>query len=237
MERRIHRFDFGNLRDFRGPIVMQTVRDVVEEAPPPPPPPPTFSEQDLESARLAGRKQGYTEGFNAGKTEAQREFDRATDAGNAIISQLGGMVSGLQSRYRQILVAESANLSDLTLSIAKKVAGDALDSRGAEAIAAIIERCMPVILSKPKLIIELHPDHFEQLLTRIETQLQTEGFEGEVQFKSNPNLGPGDVHLDWHSGNVHRSAEALWEEINTLIQRVPLEMTFAETLDTKPTGE
>ena len=80
----------------------------------------------------------------------------------------------------------------------------------------------------------LHPTTLglEHTLERIESTLRSAGFEGEVQFKSNPQIQISDVTIDWVSGQVHRSTENLWEEIQTLVERVPLELTFAETLQT-----
>lgn len=235
---RIHRFDFNALRDFRGPISVAAVNEPIDIAPPPPPA-PVFSEADLESARLAGRKQGYNEGFAAGRQDAQKEVDQKTENANLAVAQFAELVSGLQASYKHMLVSESAHLSQLITSIARKVAGEAIEVRGVETIAAIVERCLPVIFSKPRVIIELNPEILETAIARIEGQLRNEGFEGEIQFRSNEDLGISDLVVDWGAGQVNRSESALWNEINTLIERIPLEITFAETLGTttKTTGE
>lgn len=235
---RIHRFDFNGLRDFRGPIVMQAEVAPVEVAPPPPPP-PTFSEAELDASRMAGRKQGYTEGFTAGRQEAQRETDRRAEDANAAISKLADAVGNLQTSYHRMLLTEATQLKQLITTIARKVAGEAINARGVETIEAVVERCLPVIFTKPRVIIELHPGILEAAIERIENQLRREGFEGEIQFRSNEDLGISDISIDWITGQVSRSEAALWEEIHTLLERVPLELTFAETLNTtiKPTGE
>ena len=230
---RIHRFDFNALRDFRGPIVVNTIEEPVVE--PPPPPAPVFSEADLEAARVAGRKQGYTEGFTAGQLEARKQFDIKTDATNIIIGSIADTVSDLQQRYLGILSSESAQLSQLVLSVARKVAGDAIDARGEQAIEAIVAQSLAVIFSKPRLIIEMNPDTFSQVVDRIEEQLRTHGFEGEIQFKGNPALGMSDITLDWGNGQMERNVATLWSEVEAIIARVPLELTFAETLENSTT--
>lgn len=238
MTTRIHRFDFNTLRDFRGPIALNTARDIETIVAPAAPPPPVFSEQDLEAARMAGKKQGYSEGFAAGQQEAKRAADQKIDDANQVIAALGDTVATLSSRYHDMLREESRYLSKLVLSVAQKVAGEAIEARGEETICAIIDRCIPVIFSKPRLIIELNPDIFDRTLTRIETYLRDNGFEGEIQFKANPEMGNSDVHLDWGTGQVNHSATALWQEIEALIERVPLELTFADTLtNNNSTGE
>jgi flagellar assembly protein FliH len=242
MVTRIHRFDFGTLQDFRGPIVVQAAiptkeEDIVVAAPPPP---PTFTEQDMEAARLAGKKQGYNEGFTAGQLDAKKQADQRTEDSNRLLLTLGDQMADLEKRYMEILQHESRYLSQLVLAISRKVAGEAINTRGEESINAIIARCMPVIFSKPKLIVEMHPDIFERTLERIETYLRAKGFEGEVQFKANTEMGLSDVKLDWGTGQVNHNAAGLWAEVETLIERVPLELTFANTLTTNQntsTGE
>ncbi len=226
---RIQRFDFGGLRDFRGPIVVQAVEEVapIYVAPPP----PTFSEAQLEAARVEGRKQGYTEGFAAGDIEARKQFDSATDAANTFLGDLAQQVGHLHRSYVAMLESETAQLSQLILSVARKVADDALDARGGQAIETMVKQCLPVIFSKPRLVIDLNPDIFAQVVDRIEAQLRAAGFEGEIQFRGNAAMGLSDIAVDWGSGQTERSVQKLWAEVEAIIARVPLELAFAETLE------
>jgi flagellar biosynthesis/type III secretory pathway protein FliH len=227
---RISRFDFNTLRDFRGPIVVHAVENLEANIVPPPPPPPTYNSVELEAARQDGRKIGYVEGFAAGEAEAKNKSDIKAENANDLIATLSATVGEMQMRYRQLLTEEAANLSHLILSVSRKIAGDAINERSEEIVQNVLAQCLPVLFSKPKIVIELNPELFDQTIGRIETQLQTYGFEGEIQFKGNPTFGISDVTIDWGSGQVQRTTADLWTEIEALIQRVPLELTFAETL-------
>lgn len=227
---RIQRFDFGSMQDFRGPIVIQTMDDELSAEPAAPPPPPSFTEADLENVRLAGRKQGYNEGFNAGQLEATKNFDRATEATNEVIAHLSGCVSELTKRYAALIHDESAQLSKLVLAVARKVAGDALNERSEQIIASTIAQALPILFSKPRAVIEVHPELMDRVADRIEKQLRESNFEGEVQFKSNPALAKSDITIDWGTGQMQRQSQNLWEEVEQIIARVPLEITFNETL-------
>lgn len=229
---RISRFDFNTLRDFRGPIVAKAVENIVVDLPPPPPPPPVYSKAELEAARQDGRKIGFVEGFDAGEQEAKKKADAKTEGANELIATLSATVADMQTRYKQLLTDEAAHLSKLILSVSRKVAGNAIDERGGEIVQNVLAQCLPVIFSKPRVVIELNPELFEQTIGRIESQLQVYGFEGEIQFKGNPNFGLSDITIDWGSGQVQRTAADLWTEIEALIERVPLELTFADTLST-----
>ncbi len=236
MTGRIQRFDFGTLRDFRGPVVMQALRPQKEEAVEAPPPPPTFTQEELEAARLTARKQGYAEGFTAGLADAKNKADMVLDQANQSMIGLAEQLNDLSARYAAQMREESQQLGTLVTMIARKVAGDAMNERGEREVIAMVERCLPVIFSKPRLILELHPTLFERALERIETTLRSAGYEGEVQFKPNPALGMSDITLDWQTGSAKRIANELWHEIETLIDRIPLEITFEETLNTTATG-
>ena len=229
---RISRFDFNTLRDFRGPIVVNAVENLIVDVAPPPPPPPVFSEAEFEAAKQAGRKLGFSEGFIAGEQEAKKKSDAKAESANELIASLSSMVTQMQARYKELLTEETSYLGQLILSVSRKVAGNAIDQQGAQIIENVLAQCLPVIFSKPKVIIELNPELFEQTIGRIEQQLQAYGFEGEVQFKGNPNFGMSDITIDWGSGQVERKAAELWSEIEQLIQRIPLELTFADTLST-----
>lgn len=228
---RIHRFDFNALRDFRGPIVVNTTQAEEMEAIHVEPPPPVFTLADLDAARLAGKKEGYNEGFTAGELEAKNQSDSKAERANEVISSIAQAVRAAHEDYRHILTREATHINEMAIRIAKKVAGDALDTRGEHAITAIVEQCLPVIFSKSRLTVELHPDMFERIVDRIETQIRTHGFEGEIQFRANDTIGLSDVTLNWGSGEVSRSVASLWQELESLIARIPHDLTFAEEID------
>jgi flagellar assembly protein FliH len=234
MTLKLQRFDFGALRDFRGPITVKPVEEEIHIEQPVVQAPPTFSEADIESARMAGKKSGYTDGFAAGLAQAKAESDQTAMDTDAIIQQLGESLVVAEKLYQHLLMKESTDLSSLILMIAKKVAGEALEARSIETITAMVTRCLPVLFSKPRLLIDVHPTMLQPVLERMETYLRAQGFEGDIQFRSNAELGPHDISLDWGAGQASRSTEQLWQEIETLIARIPLEITFAETLGTNP---
>lgn len=242
MSTRLQRFDFGSLRDFRGPMPLATsAEDIRIELPEaPPPPPPTFSETEMEAIRINARHEGYSEGFAAGMAQAQADADASAQRATASIHQLAEQLTQLETTYAELLHKESAELSELVLMIARKVAGEALNARSADTIAAMVTQCLPILFSRPRLIIDLHPDALEQVMARIEPLLQQHGYEGEVQFRSNANLGVHDAMLDWGVGQARRSSEMLWQEIEDTLQRLPLELSLPHTLtaeSTPATGE
>lgn len=215
----LQRFDSQFLRDFRDPI---TIRQAVEEAPqeavpPPPPPPPTFSEQELEQARATGHKLGYAEGVEAGLKQAATEAaNREKDMATAL-AQIVEQCQRLANGHQEFLARQAAEVSELALLIARKVAEESLDARGGEIIAALVTKCLPVFFEKTKIAIELHPETIENAKTVIETLLTQNGFEGTIEFRPNESLKKHDARVDWGNGQATRSTEALWQNIEALL--------------------
>lgn len=228
---RLQRFDFGSLRDFRGPMpIAPSPDDIRVEMQEAPPPPPTFSEQELDAARLAARAEGYAEGFAAGQAKSAADMDMDTAHANATIQQLAPQLAKLEAAYHGLLQKESADLSELVLMIARKVAGEALEARAAETITALVAQCLPVIFSRPRLVIDVHPTALEPVMARIEPLLQQQGYEGEIQFRSNETLGAHDALFYWGVGQARRSTEMLWQEIEDALQRIPLELPLPHAM-------
>lgn len=226
MSMRLQRFDFGNLRDFRGPLVVpEAIEDLQEEIAPPPPPPPTFSEEDVEIAKQAAHKLGYAEGYEAGISHAAQQADQKRIIAENTITQLSSAIADLPYRYQQLLTHESAQLSELVLLIARKLTGVVLEKHAADAVGSLITRCLPVVLSKPMLVIELNPAAFEHTMDRIESLLKANGYEGQVQFRSNAEIGQYDAVLDWGTGQAVRSTAALWNEIESLMTTMPITLS------------
>ncbi len=127
------------------------------------------------------------------------------------------------------LTQQSKEVSELSLLIAKKVAENALDNRAEEAIISLVAGCLPVILSKPRLLIELHPDNLPNTEARLREYLTAQNYEGELICRASAALAPHDARIDWVLGHAERTTEALWQEIETLIHTIPTPITFHPT--------
>lgn len=234
---RLQRFGHQHLRDFRGPITVKAMPEAVVEEVVEAPPAPTFSEADIEHARAAAKKIGYAEGFEAGLLQATNEQTaREKDTAHAI-SQIREQLGKLASRYQQLVNQQSAELSDLVLMIARKVAGEALTSHGTDTLAALVERCLPVIFGKPRVTVELASATLTAAQPILTDQLLKGGFEGDIQFRANDTLGAHDMRLDWGQGEATRSTAALWQEIEALLQQVSLTPTLPREVTNAPTQE
>lgn len=225
MTKQLQRFDFGTLRDFRGPIQISTkALDAAAEAPPPPPPVPTYSEDQMQIARIDAKKLGYNEGFMTGMAQAETERDTHNHNAQTAITALGDQIGQVLSTYESVLKQQSLQLSELALLVAKKVAGAALEKNSVEVIAALVVASLPTLLPRPRVTIELHPDTMAAGEMFLMTYMTQKGYDGALTLRANPEFGPSDARIDWGTGQIERTSEALWNDIEQLIARIPLEL-------------
>ena len=223
---KLQRFDTRHLRDFRGPIAVNVA--ALDEVTTPeevaPPAPPVFSEEDLNHAREAGQKLGYAEGFEAGLAQANSESTaRARDLANSL-ARIGDQLAQLTQQYQTLVDEQSAELSALVLMIARKVAGEALEMHGTATIEGVVRRCMPMVFGKPRVLIELAPAMLDQVQQAVSEQFEQAGFGGDVEFRPLDGMDEYDMRVQWANGAATRSTAQLWQEIETLLAQVPLQV-------------
>lgn len=226
---RLQRFGFQHLRDFSAPITVNAT--IIEAAPKEEvaPPPPVFTEADLTHARDAAKKLGYAEGFEAGMQQAQSDATAISRDLAHTLGRIGDQLAALNATYQQLVAEQSAELSELVLMIARKVAGEALDARGVDTIRALVEGCVPLVLSKPRVTLEMSPlmlDRAQGILTEHFTQA---GFEGDLQFRTSDSMDESDIRIEWANGKASRSTASLWQEIEALLQQHSLTPTLPTT--------
>lgn len=220
---RITRFEFTQLHDFRPKTDAFSFEEVLEEIQEEKielPLAPTFTEAQLEEARIKARKEGYNEGFEeASQGQTQTLIEREQSVKLAL-EQLAGQLTAQSQIYPEIIAAQSKQVQQFVMTIARKVTGEMLAQRPTLAINELIGQCLPIIVQKPKLTLEANASLIEQLKERLGEQLEGAGFEGEVQFRTNNNLGQSDARLEWSGGFAERNTDAVWKEIEQMIAHV-----------------
>lgn len=216
MQAKLQRFDFGALQDFAGPLKPRTPKAAAkaEEAPPPA---PVYSQAQLEAASQEARQAGYQEGVAAGVAEEKKRQDTQTALSEQALMSLTSQLVQLAAAYQETLAQQSLKISQLALLIAKKVAGAALDTQAETAIEGLIRETAPLLFSKPKAVIELHPDILSKLQARVEQYFAQQRYTGELSFHANDALPSHDARIHWDSGVLSRDTGTLWQQIEALI--------------------
>lgn len=220
---RITRFEFNQLHDFRPRSESFSFEQVVEEMAQEQitvPEKPTFSEAQLEDAKSHARTQGYNEGHAAGVAATNQELLQREQDTKLALDTLAGQISDMHKGYEQILVSQSKDINQFVIAIARKLAGEALNNRPDLAIQELINQCLPILVQKPRLVLEANSSLVALLDERLRPLLERSGFEGEVHFRINDKLQPSDTRLEWAGGHAERSTEHLWKEIEEMLSHV-----------------
>ncbi|MFN7186165.1 MAG: hypothetical protein ACK5WQ_06430 [Alphaproteobacteria bacterium] len=221
---RIQRYDSLKLRDFRLPYI--ELRQDAEAAPlEVPPPPPTFSLEEMEAAKASAQKKGYDEGMAAGLAQTATEQAKRNDATRALMEQMAREFQTLQAGYDALLMQQGKEVSQLVSLVARQIAGDALDRRSHLMIEAMIARCLPSVLLKPRVVVEVHADMLDQVQGQIITLFREASYDGDFIVRAGAQIAKHDLRVDWLSGYAERNTEALWQEVNRLLQEVSIELT------------
>jgi flagellar assembly protein FliH len=228
MNQRLQRFDLHHLRDFRSPIAVNTasLSEHAKEEVSAPPPPPVFNEEDVEHARDAAKKLGYAEGFEAGLAQAHSEQTALSRDLAHTLGRIGDQLTLLTSSYQQLIDQQSAELSELVLMIARKVAGEALHANAADTVQALVARCLPVVFSKPKVTLELSPLMMSRAEIALREHIEQAGFEGDIQFRVVDGFDESDIRIEWANGEASRNVASLWQEIEALLHGASLTPTL-----------
>jgi flagellar assembly protein FliH len=221
---RIQRYDSLKLRDFRLPYI--ELRQETEIAPIEiPPPTPTFSLEEMQAAKASAEKKGYEEGIAAGLAQAATEQAKRNDATRAVMEQMGHEFQMLRAGYDALLAQQGKEVSQLVFTIARQIAGDALDRRSHLMIEAMIARCLPSVLLKPRVVVEVHPDMLDQVQGQIITLFREASYDGDFVVRAGAQIAKHDLRVDWLSGYAERNTEALWQEVDRLLKEVSIELT------------
>ena len=155
--------------------------------------------------------QAYQKGKFDAVAQAEREVAVAlqalADASSAILTRLDAESRAMRDEAARVAMAA-----------ARKIAGAALDSFGADRAAAAIEAAMDSLRHQPRLVVKLSPQAADALQPRIAAMCETHAYAGAILVRAEPGLGPGEVSIDWSDGVMTLSPADAAERINTLVE-------------------
>ncbi|MBN8605393.1 MAG: hypothetical protein J0L81_00595 [Caulobacterales bacterium] len=169
--------------------------------------PKKFDSEELEAEKASAYKRGADDAL----AHAERQTAAAVQAlGEKVTALLGKL-----DNERRAMREEAARVA---MMAARKIAGAALDSFGAERVAVAIESVMDALRHQPRLVVKLAPDAVDTLKPRIDEMSDLHGYSGAILVRAQPGLRAGEVSIDWSDGVIHMSPEDAAQRIEDLIQ-------------------
>ncbi|MEO1249848.1 MAG: FliH/SctL family protein [Pseudomonadota bacterium] len=185
-----------------------------EDVPPPEAeePAPTFDQEAVEAAR----KEGFDEGFAAGREEAENAAAaRSAKAMEDIATAMAGID---QDRTDEIAEAASDALT-MAVAVVRKLFPTLRTKLADKEIRAFVSQRLGDAGDAKTLKIQVHEDLCEPITTQMTELAKQSGFNGTLSVQADPDLAPGDVRLDWREGGVERVYETLWTGLEAALSR------------------
>lgn len=194
----------------------------VEPSPSPPEPVrPAITEQELQNARSEGRAEGYEEGVAVVEAKINAENVKREEAIRAALESIARQVVIAAEQHTVHVATMQDTMNKTVLTIARKVAGDALKAEPYSGVESVVKECTALISGMPKVIITVSPVLAAGLRQRVDTlrpQLGG-GFNGELAVEESPDMKETDCRVEWKSGFAQRDTAKLWNDIETIISR------------------
>ncbi|MCI5050388.1 MAG: hypothetical protein MRY32_08710 [Rickettsiales bacterium] len=238
----IQRFNFEDLEDFHKKglpedfeEIVESAEEIVEEEPPPP---PTFSLEELETAKKLSFEEGRNAGIEDGKQQQKNEDSRRLQQIESICDQLTAELSEMKARHMSYLAMQSADLSQLVQVVAQKVAGDVVAMIPTANIDAMIDECLGVLVTQPRIILTVHPDLGNFMADFLRKKLAAAGVEADLVIHSDESMQIVEARMEWQSGAIERDMNAIWAQIEQKLQTIdfsaPLKRVEEETQALQP---
>lgn len=186
---------------------------------------PAFSASELNAAREAARREGYSSGL---QESAERDAAAARQAMVAITEQLAAERDVAEARAEMSAEAIARLLLD-SLAAAFPTLCSQLGDTEVRAIAQIV---LSALRQEQTITVRAHRHTaaaLSQEIARLDPDLA-----GHVQTIECDGMTRGDVRIAWRSGNATRDAASLWQQVAAVLLPAGLlqyDLAIRETID------
>ncbi len=181
---------------------------------------PGFSAEDVAAAESNGYVKGMTDGQARAREEANTEAAQRDRKLAARMDDITAQIAAMAASRQQFIGEQARLTGTLALTIARKVAAEALKERPLAEIEAMVEECVPMLIGQPKITITLHPSLSANLRERVVPKLRAHGIEGECIIQDDAAMAMEDCRIDWKNGAAEKKMAELWKEISQVIDRM-----------------
>lgn len=164
----------------------------------------------IEEARREGREAGLAEGE---RTAVARAAKAEAAAAEALAVRVAAMAAGMDDAKKQTI----AEAIELSLSIARKLAGGLIARQPTAEIEQLVAECMATLDGVPHLVIRCDPALADAVRDIATSRMTTSGFTGRLVVLGDPEIAIGDARIEWADGGVVRDIRKLSTEIDARI--------------------
>ena len=164
----------------------------------------------LEEARREGREAGLAVGERSAVAKAAKAEAAAAES---LAVRVAAMAASMDDARKQT-IAEGVELS---LSIARKLAGGLIAREPTVEIEQLVAECMATLDGVPHLVIRCDPALADAVRDIATAKMTTSGFTGRLVVLGDSDIAIGDARIEWADGGVVRDIRKLSAEIDARI--------------------
>ena len=176
------------------------------------PPPPSFSEQELENAKLKAIADGKTQGLREAEGSQLKLTAQILDKIQKDLVQLSAAEAMREKTYEQ-------ETMQLCLAIFERLFPLYNEQAGFEELKHTISEIMKRQEGQNHVVVTVQPDVTGAIETHL-NKLKESGYELKFAVKGDASLAPGACRLAWNEGGALRDPQMLADEIRSSIQQV-----------------
>jgi len=176
------------------------------------PPPPTFTEEEL----AAAQQQSFEDGKAAGLQEANAQFERLIATA---LTQISQTIPGVFELHSHIQTVHETQALSIATAVSKKIIPAYVEKNSLDEILHVVKRCLEPLHTEPRIIVKVHESLREDTQEKLKKIADQLGFEGRIVVMAQDEIIPGDCRVEWSEGGAERNSEALWQQIDEIIDR------------------
>lgn len=202
------KFGFDTVFGEEGQVVYQAPR-----------PKKTYSPEEMEAAKA----QSYAEGERSVVAQTEQQMAQS-------LAEIAYHCGQAMNALAQVAHDHRVHSAELSLAVARKIAGSALDRYPEAPVASAMAELAREIEAAPRLVVKVAPDIIERVQAALEGAAQSVGFGGAVIAHSEPSMPHAAFTLDWGEGRASFDPEAAAARIAAALE----EALAAEGLHAEP---
>lgn len=145
--------------------------------------------------------EAHARGMQEGRAQAETQVQaRLADA----VTRLGLAAAGLIGQSDARDAEREAEAMDFAVSLARRIAGTALDAQPMAAIGDAARAALQHLRGVPHLVVRVHESLVDESEALVKQLARERGFEGRLVVLGEPDLAPGDARMEWADGGVVR---------------------------------
>jgi len=180
--------------------------------PPKPPPRKHFTAAEYEAARRAAEESGRAAGREAARADAET---RAAVALAKLVAAAAAAFTEITRRHER----QGREAVGFAAEMVGRLFPAFAARHGIDEIAALLTDCLRRLQDEPRVVVRVAESAVDAVKARLEPAAAEAGFAGKLILLGDPALGEGDARIEWADGGVERAPQAVWTEIDEILQR------------------